>query len=67
MSAQLIAALRRRADVLAARAATGIPPRLSTVSEAVTVTPGLLSFLAAEFRALAGEAEGLKPHDEEAT
>lgn len=58
MSAQVIAALRRRADVLEAHAATGIPPRLSTISEAMTVTPGLLSFLATEFRALADEAEG---------
>ena len=58
MSAQIITALRTRADVLSAHAATGIPPQLATVSEAMTVTPGLLSFLAAEFRALADEAEG---------
>jgi len=35
MSAQLIAALRRRADVLETHAATGIPPRLTTISEAM--------------------------------
>ena len=58
MSAQVITELRKRADVLAAHAATGIPPQLATISEAMTVTPGLLSFLAGEFRALADEAEG---------
>jgi len=58
MSAQLIAALRRRADVLETHAATGIPPRLTTISEAMTVTPGLLRFLAAQFRELADDAEG---------
>jgi hypothetical protein len=64
MSAQIIAALRRRADVLSAHAATGIPPQLATISEAMTVTPGLMSFLAGEFRALADEAEGREPNTE---
>jgi hypothetical protein len=58
VSAQIITALRKRADVLEAHAATGIPPQLATISEAMTVTPGLMSFLAAEFRKLADEAEG---------
>lgn len=58
MSAQVIAALRRRADVLEAHASTGIPPKLATISEAMTVTPGLMSWLASEFRALADDAEG---------
>jgi hypothetical protein len=58
MSAQIIGALRGRADVLESHAATGIPPKLGTVSEAMTVTPGLLRFLAAQFRAVADEAEG---------
>jgi hypothetical protein len=57
MSAQVIAALRRRANVLETHAVTGIPPQLATISEAMTVTPGLLRFLAAQFRALADEAE----------
>jgi hypothetical protein len=61
MSAQIIAALRRRADVLEAHATTGVPPHLATISEAMTVTPGLMSFLAAEFRKLADEAEGRTP------
>lgn len=61
MSAQVIAALRKRAATLEAHAASGIPPQLATVSEATTVTPGLLSFLAREFRAVADEAEGRAP------
>jgi predicted Ser/Thr protein kinase len=59
VSAQIISALRKRADVLEAHASTGVPPKLATVSEAMTVTPGLLSFLAGEFRKLADEAERL--------
>jgi hypothetical protein len=64
MSAQIITALRKRADVLEAHATTGIPPQLATISEAMTVTPGLLTFLAAEFRAVADEAEGRMPNVE---
>lgn len=52
MSAQVIAALRKRADVLEA----GEMPR-----EVHGPVSGLQKWLAAEFRALADEAEGLNP------
>jgi hypothetical protein len=60
MSARVIAALRRRADVLETDADTraGLSRHITTISAAMTVSPGLLQFLAAEFRELADEAEG---------
>jgi hypothetical protein len=64
MSAQVIAALRRRADTLEAdakvfRADREVAFRYApTVGDAAAVNPGLLRFVAAEFRKLADEAEG---------
>lgn len=67
MSAQVIAALRRRADKLESdakvfrtdhEAALGYAP---TVGDAAVVNPALLRFLAAQLRALADEAEGREP------
>jgi hypothetical protein len=64
VSAQIIAALRRRADLLEDDAkvfradhevALGYAP---TVGDAAVVNPGLLRFLASQFLALADEAEG---------
>lgn len=59
MSAQVIDALRRRADTLEADAdsQTGMRRHVAFIPEAMVVTPGLLRWLAAEFRALADEAE----------
>lgn len=57
MSAQIIAALRRRADALEREAADPALPY--TIDEhGVAKDPASLRWLAAEFRALAGEAEG---------
>lgn len=64
MSAQIIGALRRRAEVLETDAALyGRDPAIAvryadSVAMAMTVTPSLLLFVAAEFRKLADEAEG---------
>lgn len=63
----MIAALRKRADVLESDAkafrtdhevALGYAP---TVADATVVNPALLRFVASQFRALADEAEGLEP------
>lgn len=56
MSAQIIAALRKRADILdnAARSDGGPPG---------TVPAATLTMLAHEFRMLAHEAEGYQPGD----
>lgn len=55
MSAQIIAALRKRADMLdkASRSNDGPPG---------TVPATTLTMLAHEFRMLADEAEGYRPH-----
>lgn len=64
MSAQVIAALRSRAEVLETDASLyGHDPAIAlryadSVAMALTVTPSLLRFVAAEFRRLADEAEG---------
>ena len=56
MSAQLIGALRRRAAALEAEAADPLTP--VTIDEYGTVRdPASLRWIAAEFRALAAEAE----------
>jgi hypothetical protein len=71
VSAQVIAALRKRADVLEEDAALFHHDRdvawkyVQTVGGASMVTPNLLKFVAAQFRALADEAEGCEPQDEE--
>lgn len=61
MSAQIIAALRKRADELDADAATSLKayedvPVRSPAD--VPALPGAMRWLAREFRALADEAEG---------
>lgn len=67
MSAQVISALRRRADVLTEDAGLFHRDRevawkyAQTVPAAMQITPALLLFVAAQFRALADEAEGLEP------
>lgn len=64
MSAQIIDALRSRAEVLETDAALyGHDPAVAvryadSVAMAMTVTPSLLRFVATEFRKLADEAEG---------
>ena len=63
MSAQVIAALRRRAEVLETDAALfGHDPAIATkyadsVAMALALSPSLLRIIAAEFRKLADEAE----------
>lgn len=65
MSAQVIAALRRRADVLenGAREIEGRVAAQSAQGLAVGTTrdPGMLRFLAEQFRKLAADAEGREP------
>jgi len=57
MSAQVITALRKRADALDAEAANPATPH--TINEhGYAKDPASLRWLAAEFRALADEAEG---------
>jgi hypothetical protein len=69
VSAQIIDALRKRADVLDADAGVLRQDRevawkyIRTVGEQDTVTPSLLRFLAAQFRAVADVAEGREPGD----
>jgi hypothetical protein len=61
VSAQVIAALRRRANKLEGEAAN--PALAYTIDEHGTAKdPWALRWLAAEFRALADEAEGRAPH-----
>ena len=63
MSAQIITALRRRADALEGEAANPATPH--TIDEhGYAKDPSSLRWLAAEFRALADEAEGREPNTE---
>ena len=63
MSAQIIAALRRRADALEDEAVVAAAHGESPVSERNPHprSAGALAMLAAEFRKVADEAEGLEP------
>lgn len=67
MSAQVIVALRKRADALEAdakifRADREVAFRYApTVGDAAVVNPALLRFVAAQLRAVANEAEGRDP------
>jgi hypothetical protein len=60
VSAQIIAALRKRADVLTAEA-----DEIDAPDGSARMPAAFLRFLAAEFRAVADEAEGREPPDGE--
>jgi hypothetical protein len=60
VSAQIITALRRRADALEGEAANPATPH-AIDEHGVAKDPASLRWLAAEFRALADDAEGTRP------